>query len=92
METANGHDQKAAKVASYKVVQLGRVLINRSQCPLRSQSDRIAALQRTDAKGHEPTLGTVAELAEIGRKPTVSFELSREVKQTFGPHGLFGSS
>ena len=34
---------------------LGRVLINSAQCPLRSKSDRLVALPRSDAVGQEPT-------------------------------------
>jgi len=34
---------------------LGRVLINSAQCPLRSESDRLVALPRSDALGQMPT-------------------------------------
>ncbi len=42
------------------VFKLGRVLINTSQCPLRCESDRNAALPRNDAKGQSRTRETAA--------------------------------
>jgi hypothetical protein len=36
--------------------QLGRVLMNSAQCPLRFESDRLAALSRSDAKGQSPSI------------------------------------
>ena len=49
------------------VRRLGCVLINPAQCPLQSESDRIAARQRNDAKGQERKSRTLCrQLLEVG--------------------------
>ena len=64
-----------ARQIDQDVYLINSALCERAQCPLRSESDRIAAGQRNDAKCHLRTFGSLWD-ADLNSRPGLTTVLT----------------